>query len=189
MYPYCSNQQSLLILLPLNTSPSSHISLLRTSLRTLRTLPLRVAQELGISVSRVPSYSPHAVAEFALTLMMALNRKVARSYARTRSGNFSLSGLVGWDVHGKVRRYKYSPMHLNTYAPKHLCTYEGKLCVVMVLTHAMAGGSQLSTPSSQLSRPPPLSPLSSLDGGRDRHGQDRVQLCSHRAGLFVCSVY
>mmetsp|Transcript_20008 Transcript_20008/g.43477 ORF Transcript_20008/g.43477 Transcript_20008/m.43477 type:complete len:196 (+) Transcript_20008:170-757(+) len=63
---------------------------------------LKVAQELGISVSRVPSYSPHAVAEFALTLMMALNRKVARSYARTRSGNFSLSGLVGWDVHGKT---------------------------------------------------------------------------------------
>ena len=55
-----------------------------------------------ITVVRVPAYSPHAVAEFALTLMLALNRKVHRAYWRTRDGNFALHGLMGFDMYGKT---------------------------------------------------------------------------------------
>jgi D-lactate dehydrogenase len=63
---------------------------------------LRHAATLGIRVARVPAYSPHAVAEFALTLILALNRKIHRAYNRVRDGNFSIEGLVGFDLHGKT---------------------------------------------------------------------------------------
>ena len=59
------------------------------------------AKELGLLIVRVPAYSPHAVAEHAVTLLMALNRKIHRAYNRVREQNFSLSGLVGFDLHGK----------------------------------------------------------------------------------------
>ncbi len=55
-----------------------------------------------IKVVRVPNYSPHAVAEYALTLMMCLNRKVYRSVNRTREGNFKLKGLLGFDMYEKT---------------------------------------------------------------------------------------
>lgn len=55
-----------------------------------------------IMVARVPAYSPHAVAEYAVTLMLSLNRKVYRSVQRTREGNFRLSGLLGFDMYGKT---------------------------------------------------------------------------------------
>lgn len=55
-----------------------------------------------IKVVRVPAYSPHAVAEYAATLMMCLNRKVYRSVSRTREGNFKLKGLMGFDMYGKT---------------------------------------------------------------------------------------
>lgn len=55
-----------------------------------------------IKVVRVPAYSPYAVAEYAVTLMLALNRKIYRSTQRTREGNFRLSGLLGFDMHGKT---------------------------------------------------------------------------------------
>lgn len=51
---------------------------------------------------RVPRYSPYAVAEHAVALMLALNRKIHRAYWRTRDGNFSLHGLMGFDMHGKT---------------------------------------------------------------------------------------
>lgn len=63
---------------------------------------LRHAASLGIRVARVPAYSPYAVAEFALTLILALNRKIHRAYNRVRDGNFSIEGLVGFDIHGKT---------------------------------------------------------------------------------------
>ncbi len=63
---------------------------------------LRRAKALGIKVARVPAYSPHAVAEFALALILTLNRKVHRAYNRVRDGNFSIEGLVGFDLHGKT---------------------------------------------------------------------------------------
>lgn len=55
-----------------------------------------------IRVVRVPAYSPHAVAEYAVTLMLALNRKVYRAVNRTREGNFKLKGLQGFDMYGKT---------------------------------------------------------------------------------------
>ncbi len=55
-----------------------------------------------IKVVRVPAYSPHAVAEYAMTLMLCLNRKVYRSVYRTREGNFKLKGLLGFDMYGKT---------------------------------------------------------------------------------------
>ncbi len=61
---------------------------------------LKAAQQLGISVVRVPAYSPHAVAEHTVALLMALNRKTHRAYNRVREGNFSLDGLLGFDLHG-----------------------------------------------------------------------------------------
>lgn len=60
------------------------------------------AAEGKIRVVRVPAYSPHAVAEFAVTLMLALNRKVYRSVQRTRDANFKLDGLLGFDMYGKT---------------------------------------------------------------------------------------
>ncbi len=63
---------------------------------------LRVADKLGIHVVRVPSYSPYAVAEHTVALMLSLNRKIHRAYSRVRDGNFSLQGLTGFDMHGKI---------------------------------------------------------------------------------------
>jgi D-lactate dehydrogenase len=60
------------------------------------------AQELGLVVTRVPEYSPHAVAEHAVALLLTLNRKIHRAYNRVREFNFSLEGLVGFDLHGKT---------------------------------------------------------------------------------------
>lgn len=64
-------------------------------------LDLEKAEELGITVVRVPAYSPHAVAEHAVGLLLTLNRKIHRAYNRVRELNFSLGGLVGFDLHGK----------------------------------------------------------------------------------------
>lgn len=62
-------------------------------------IDLVAARELGLRVARVPGYSPHAVAEHAVALMLALDRKIHRAYARVREGNFSLEGLLGSDLH------------------------------------------------------------------------------------------
>jgi D-lactate dehydrogenase len=63
---------------------------------------LATAERLGIAVARVPAYSPHAVAEHAVGLVLALNRRLPRAVARTREGDFSLHGLLGFDLHGKT---------------------------------------------------------------------------------------
>src|SRR6516165_9492815 len=63
---------------------------------------LAAATKHGITVARVPAYSPYAVAEHTIALMLALNRKVHRAYNRVREGNFALDGLVGFDMHGKI---------------------------------------------------------------------------------------
>ena len=63
---------------------------------------LNAAAELGLTVVRVPEYSPYSVAEHAVALIMTLNRKTHRAFNRVREGNFSLSGLVGFDLHGKT---------------------------------------------------------------------------------------
>ncbi len=63
---------------------------------------LAAADALGITVARVPAYSPHAVAEHALALLLALNRKIHRAHNRVREGNFALEGLLGFDMLGKT---------------------------------------------------------------------------------------
>lgn len=63
---------------------------------------LAAARELGVIVTRVPAYSPHAVAEHAVALLLTLNRKIHRAHNRVREFNFSLAGLVGFDLHGKT---------------------------------------------------------------------------------------
>ena len=63
---------------------------------------LIAAKELGLSVARVPSYSPHAIAEHTLGMILCLNRKIHRAYNRVREGNFALEGLLGFDLHGKT---------------------------------------------------------------------------------------
>ncbi len=62
---------------------------------------LDAARQIGIGVVRVPAYSPNAVAEHAVALLLALNRKVHRAFNRVRELNFSLNGLVGFDISGK----------------------------------------------------------------------------------------
>lgn len=63
---------------------------------------LRTAQALGVTVARVPAYSPESVAEHAVALMLTLNRKTHRAYGRVRDGNFSLRGLLGFDMNGRT---------------------------------------------------------------------------------------
>ncbi len=63
---------------------------------------LVAAARLGIRVVRVPEYSPYAVAEHSVALVLALNRRIHQAYARVRDWNFSLDGLVGFDLHGKT---------------------------------------------------------------------------------------
>jgi D-lactate dehydrogenase len=78
-----------------------------TRLLTLRStgfnnVDLAAAERLGITVTRVTSYSPYAVAEFAVGLLQTLNRKIHRAFNRTRENNFRLAGLLGHDIHGKT---------------------------------------------------------------------------------------
>ncbi len=63
---------------------------------------VKAAQKRGIKVLRVPAYSPYAVAEHTMGLILSLNRKIPRAYIRTRDFNFSLNGLMGFDLHGKT---------------------------------------------------------------------------------------
>jgi D-lactate dehydrogenase len=63
---------------------------------------LAAAEAAGMAVARVPAYSPHAVAEHTLAIMLTLNRKTHRAYNRVREGNFALEGLLGFDMHGKT---------------------------------------------------------------------------------------
>lgn len=63
---------------------------------------LVAAEELGIQVVRVPAYSPEAVAEHAVGMMLCLNRRIHRAYQRTRDANFSLEGLTGFNMHNRT---------------------------------------------------------------------------------------
>jgi len=63
---------------------------------------LAMAAQVGIQVARVPAYSPYAVAEQTVGLMLALNRKIYKAYNRVREGNFSLERLLGFDLRGKT---------------------------------------------------------------------------------------
>ncbi|WP_160065067.1 2-hydroxyacid dehydrogenase [Psychromonas sp. L1A2] len=65
-------------------------------------IDLFCAKSLGMTIVRVPAYSPEAVAEHAIALLMTLNRRTHKAYQRTRDANFSLEGLVGFNLHGKT---------------------------------------------------------------------------------------
>ncbi|MFF5189610.1 2-hydroxyacid dehydrogenase [Streptomyces sp. NPDC000345] len=65
-------------------------------------IDLAVAERLGMTVARVSSYSPYAVAEFAWTLALAVNRRIVRASVRTRDFDFRLDGLMGRDLHGRT---------------------------------------------------------------------------------------
>ncbi len=60
------------------------------------------ARALGFTVARVPAYSPHAVAEHTIALILVLDRKIHRAYSRVREGNFALDGLLGFDLRGRT---------------------------------------------------------------------------------------
>ncbi|TVQ40383.1 MAG: 2-hydroxyacid dehydrogenase [Spirochaetaceae bacterium] len=84
-------------------------SLQRMGVRTIalrcagfNNVDVRAAVAAGITVVRVPAYSPYAVAEHAVGLILVLNRRYHRAYNRVREGNFSLDGLIGFDVRGKT---------------------------------------------------------------------------------------
>jgi D-lactate dehydrogenase len=63
---------------------------------------LKAAAHFGITVVRVPAYSPYAVAEHTIGLLLCLNRKLHKAYNRVREGNFALDGLMGFDLHGRT---------------------------------------------------------------------------------------
>lgn len=63
---------------------------------------MKVIHSFNLKVVRVPAYSPEAVAEYAMALLLTLNRKINKAYNRTREGNFALEGLMGFNLHGKT---------------------------------------------------------------------------------------
>ena len=65
-------------------------------------IDLKAAEELGLGIARVPAYAPEGVAEHAIALMLSLNRKIHRAYNRVREHNFSLEGLIGFQMHGRT---------------------------------------------------------------------------------------
>lgn len=67
----------------------------------INNVDLEAAARRGLTVARVPAYSPHAIAEHTVGLMLALERKIHRAHARVREGNFSLEGLLGRELHGR----------------------------------------------------------------------------------------
>ncbi|MDB6017595.1 MAG: hydroxyacid dehydrogenase [Pedosphaera sp.] len=108
---------------------------------------LAAAKDLGIAVTRVPAYSPNGVAEYAVGLLLTLNRKIHRAYNRVREHNFSLTGLVGFNLAGKTvgiigtgkirktaaqilrgfdaRVLAYDPFPTPDWAAQHGVTYTG----------------------------------------------------------------
>lgn len=79
-----------------------NVTLLALRCAGFNNIDLLSAKHHGIRVVRVPAYSPYAVAEHAVALMLALNRQIHRAHQRVRDGNFSLQGLLGFDMHGRT---------------------------------------------------------------------------------------
>ena len=81
---------------------STGVKLIALRCAGFNNVDLNAAKSAGIPVVRVPAYSPYAVAEHTVGLLLTLNRKIHRAYNRVREHNFSLTGLVGFDIHGKT---------------------------------------------------------------------------------------
>lgn len=85
----------------INKLVDNGVKLLALRCAGFNNVDLKAARE-RLPVVHVPAYSPHAVAEYALALMLSLNRKIYRAYWRTKDGNFALNGLMGFDMYGKT---------------------------------------------------------------------------------------
>jgi D-lactate dehydrogenase len=81
---------------------SSGVKIIALRCAGFNNVDLAAAKEYNIKIVRVPAYSPNAVAEHAVAMMMTLNRKTHKAYNRIREQNFSLNGLLGFDLHGKT---------------------------------------------------------------------------------------
>lgn len=86
----------------LNTLAEQGTRLIALRSAGFNNVDLSAAAELGMTVVRVPAYSPYAVAEHTIGLIVTLNRKIHRAYNRVREGNFSLEGLLGFDLHERT---------------------------------------------------------------------------------------
>lgn len=86
----------------IRTLAANGVKLLALRCAGYNNVDIDAAAANGIAVVRVPAYSPYAVAEYTVALMLSLNRKIPRASWRTRDGNFSLHGLMGFDMHGKT---------------------------------------------------------------------------------------
>lgn len=86
----------------LHTLASNGTTLIALRSAGFNNVDLATAAELGMTVVRVPAYSPYAVAEFAAGLVLMLNRKLYKAYNRVRDDNFALDGLLGFDLHGSI---------------------------------------------------------------------------------------
>ena len=97
--PFVNDQLDASVLLPLSRQGTELIALRSAGFNHV---DLQAAEQLGMTVTRVPAYSPHGVAEHTVALMLALNRKIPRAYNRVREGNFALDGLLGFDFYGRT---------------------------------------------------------------------------------------
>lgn len=86
----------------LETLAAQGVKLVALRCTGFNNLDLAAAKELQLTATRVPVYSPYAVAEHAVALLLTLNRKIHRAFNRVRELNFSLNGLVGFDLHGRT---------------------------------------------------------------------------------------
>ena len=96
---FVSDQLDLSIL---QTLKKSGVRLIALRSAGYNNVDLEAAAQLELTIARVPAYSPHAVAEYAAGLLLSLNRKIHKAYARVRDQNFSLEGLMGFDLFGKT---------------------------------------------------------------------------------------
>lgn len=96
---FVNDQLDAQVLLPLSRHGTKLIALRCAGVNQV---DLSATEQLGMTVTRVPAYSPHGVAEHTVALMLALNRKIPRAYNRIRDGNFSLEGLLGFDFYQRT---------------------------------------------------------------------------------------
>ncbi|MCB4824808.1 2-hydroxyacid dehydrogenase [Roseicella aerolata] len=85
----------------LETFAAAGVRLLALRSAGFNNVDLAAARRLGVTVARVPAYSPESVAEHTVAMILALNRRIHRAYARVREGNFALDGLLGFDLKGR----------------------------------------------------------------------------------------
>ena len=81
---------------------ANHVKLIVLRCAGFNNVDVEAAHRFGLRVLRVPAYSPHAVAEHAVALVMTLNRKTHKAYNRVREGNFSIERLTGFELEGKT---------------------------------------------------------------------------------------